>query len=87
MVNRSERLLVLEYLQKEGINYIKTFSPIEKMTSIHILSSLVAIDNVKSHQIDVKMTFLNGDLQEEIYIDQAKSFSFKTKKKKLCEFF
>ncbi|RDX88787.1 hypothetical protein CR513_29567, partial [Mucuna pruriens] len=55
-----ERLFSIGFTQNEGINYIETFSPL-------ILTEL--------HQMDVKMTFLNGDIEEEVYMKQPKEFS------------
>ena len=71
--------MVLEYLQKESINYFETFALVAKMTSIRTLLALVARDDVEIHQMDVKTIFLNGDLEEEIYMNQLKRFSFKGK--------
>ena len=73
------RLVALGYLQKEGIDYTETFAPVAKMTSIHTLLALVAIEDAEIHQMDVKTAFLNGDLEEEIYMDQPKGFAIKGK--------
>ena len=73
------RLVALGYLQKEGIDYTETFAPVAKMTSIRTLLALAAIGDAEIHQMDVKTAFLNGDLEEEIYMDQPKGFAFKGK--------
>ncbi|KAK3034182.1 hypothetical protein RJ639_034322 [Escallonia herrerae] len=66
------RLVVKGYRQKEGLDYFDTYSPVNRITSIRILIAIVAINNLKIHQMDVKTTFLNGDLNEEIYMEQLR---------------
>ena len=62
-----ERLVAKHFSQVEGIDYNETFSPVAKMNSIHLVLSLVALHNWEVHQMDVKYSFLHGDLQEEIW--------------------
>ena len=54
--------------------FFDTFSPITRITSIRLLTAIVAIFYFKIHQMDVKTTFLNRDLEEEIYMDQPEGF-------------
>ena len=79
------RLVALGYLQKEGIDYTETFAPVAKMTSIRTLLALAAIEDAEIHQMDVKTAFLNGDLEEEIYMDQPKGFAIKGKESLVCK--
>jgi hypothetical protein len=58
------QLVAKGFSQVEGIDYNETFSPIAKMNSIHLVLSLVASYKWEVHQMDVKSTFLHGDLQE-----------------------
>lgn len=58
----------------EGIDYGEIFSPVEKMTSIRLLLSLAPAYDFEVEQMDVKTTFLHGDLKEEIYMSQPKQF-------------
>jgi len=53
---------------------MKTFSLVSKKDSLHIILALVAHFDLELQQMDVKMTFLNGDLEEEVYIKQPKGF-------------
>ena len=62
------RLVVKGYSQRKGIDYAEIFSPIVKLSSIRILLSVVASENLHLEQIDVKTTFLHGDLDKEIYM-------------------
>jgi hypothetical protein len=58
------------FTQTFGINYNKTFARIAKFMSIHCILALVTVENMKIHQINVKITFFNGDLEKEIYMEQ-----------------
>ena len=53
---------------KKGIYFDEIFSPIVKMISIMTILSLVAIEYLHLEQLDVKKTFIHGDLEEEIYM-------------------
>jgi hypothetical protein len=57
------------YTQKEGEDFFDTYSPIARMTTIRLLLSLAASYGLIVHQMDVKTTFLNGELDEKIYMD------------------
>ena len=64
------RLVVKGYSQRKGIDYAEIFSPVVKLTSIRILLSVVASENLHLEQMDVKTTFLHGYLDKEIYMHQ-----------------
>ena len=78
------RLVVKGYRQKEGLDYFDTYSPVTRVTSIRMLIALAAVHDLKIYQIDVKTTFLNGELEEEIYMEQPEGFIIPSKKKKVC---
>eukprot|EP00253_Pinus_taeda_P005139 PITA_05139 len=63
-------LVAREFSQKEGIDYEETFAPTAKMSTIRLVLALATQFNWKVHQMDVKSAFLNGDLQEEIYMTE-----------------
>eukprot|EP00253_Pinus_taeda_P013071 PITA_13071 len=67
-------LVAKVFSQVEGIDYTKTFSPIAKIKSIHLVLSLATSFKWDVHQMDVKSAFLHGDLHEEIYMEQPISF-------------
>ena len=74
-VDKHKAILVAKgFLQVEGIDYTEIFSPISKMNSLHLFLSLVASYKWEFHQMDVKSTFLHGDLHLEIYMEQPLSF-------------
>ena len=62
------------YSQKEGIDYEDTFAPVAKLNTIRVMIALATQHNWKIHQLDVNSTFLNGDLKEEVYLDQPEGF-------------
>ena len=62
------RLVIKGFAQKKGIDFDEIFFPIVKMTSIHTILSIAAIEDFHLEQLDVKIAFLHGDLDEEIYI-------------------
>ena len=66
------RLVVKGFAQKKGIYFDEIFSPIVKMTSIRTILSLVVVEDLHMEQLDVKTTFLHGDLDEEIYMPHPK---------------
>nr|GEV62908.1 retrotransposon protein [Tanacetum cinerariifolium] len=68
------RLVIQGFRQKEGIDYFNTYEPFARITTIRLFLALAAIHNVVIHQMDVKTTFLNGDLDEEVYMKQPKGF-------------
>jgi hypothetical protein len=62
------------FTQREGIDYNKTFSPVSCKDSFRIIMSLVEHYDLELHQMDVKTTFLNGDLEKNVYMAQPKGF-------------
>nr|GFA38365.1 zinc finger, CCHC-type [Tanacetum cinerariifolium] len=54
----------------ERIGYFDTYAPVVRITTIRLLLALAVIDNLMLYQMDVKITFLNGDLDEEVYMKQ-----------------
>ena len=62
--------LVVEGFAQKGIDFDEKFSPVVKMTSIHTILSIVAIEDLHLEQLDVKTSFLHSDLDEEIYVAQ-----------------
>jgi hypothetical protein len=62
------------YSQKEGKDLFDIYSPMARLTTIHVLLSLGDSHGLLVHQMDVKTTFLNGELDEEIYMEQPAGF-------------
>ena len=72
------------YTQKEGIDYKETFSLVSKKDSLRIVMALVGHFDLELYQINVKTTFLNGALHEEVYMDQLEGFQNKGKENMVC---
>jgi hypothetical protein len=73
-----------DFTQREGIDYNETFSPVSSKDSFRIIMTLVAHYDLELHQMDIKTTFLNGDLYENVYMAQPKGFVVKGKKNLGC---
>ena len=67
MEKYKERFVARGFSQKEGIYYEETFAPVARYTSIILVLALM---KWKIHQMDVKTTFLNGVVEEEVYVEQ-----------------
>ncbi|GAU50608.1 hypothetical protein TSUD_410180 [Trifolium subterraneum] len=79
------RLVAKGFRQRENIDFFDTFSPVTRITSIRILISIAALYNLIVHQMDVKIAFLNGDLEEEIYMEQPEGFVIHGQETKVCK--
>ena len=69
------RLVVKGFCQREGIDYVETFSPVARFDTIRFVLSVAACEKLKLGQFDVKTAFLNGKLKEEIYMKQPEGFN------------
>eukprot|EP00253_Pinus_taeda_P002960 PITA_02960 len=79
------RLVAKGYSQVPTIDFGDIFSPVAKVTSIRLLLSIVAAFDFEVQQMDVKTTFLHGDLEEEIYMKQPEGFAMKGMKELVCK--
>lgn len=68
------RLVAKGHRQKEWIDYFDTYAPMARTTSIRILFALTSIYDLHVHQMNIKTTFLNGDLEEKVYMEQPEVF-------------
>ncbi|GKE47561.1 retrovirus-related pol polyprotein from transposon TNT 1-94, partial [Tanacetum coccineum] len=75
-LNEFEWLEVLAcgYSQEEGIDFEESFAPVARLEAIRIFLAFVAHMNMVVYQMDVKTAFLNGNLQEEVYVSQSDVF-------------
>ena len=70
----NEIFMARGFYQKEGEDYDETFAPIAKYTSIISIISISSTMGWKLHQMDVKTAFLNGVIEEDVYIEQPQGF-------------
>jgi hypothetical protein len=70
VVTNKSRLVAQGFSQKEGIDYEETFAPVTHLEVIRILLAFSMAKGFKLHQMDVKSAFLNGVLEEEVYVRQ-----------------
>jgi len=78
------RLVVKGFQQKEGVDYPKIFTPIVKLNTIKTMLSIVASEELHLKQLDVKIAFRHGDLDEEIYMYQLEGFSEEGENNMVC---
>ncbi|GJR61410.1 retrovirus-related pol polyprotein from transposon TNT 1-94 [Tanacetum coccineum] len=75
IVSRNKARLVAQgYNQQEGIDYDETYAPVARLESIRILLAIACANDFKLYQMDVKSAFLNGFINEEVYVAQPPGF-------------
>jgi hypothetical protein len=78
------RFFARGFSQKEGIDYEETFTPMARYTSIRTIISFVAKMKWKLHQMDMKTSFPNGVIEEEVYIEKPQGFEVEYRKSHVC---
>ena len=74
VIRNKSRLVAQGYTQVKEIDFDETFALVARLESIRILLAIVSHLNFKLYQMNVKSAFLNGMLQEEVYVEQPKGF-------------
>jgi hypothetical protein len=83
IVKHKAHLVARNFVQREGIDFDDTFAPVAQMESVRLLFVLAAQEGWRVHQMDIKSTFLNGDLKEEVYVHQPPGFAIPGKEGKV----
>ena len=78
------RFVARGFSEKERIDYEEPFSPVERYTSIKTIMALDSMMKWNINQMDVKIVFLNGVIEEEVYIEQPQGFKFENKVTDVC---
>jgi hypothetical protein len=74
VVRNKSRMVAQGYSQKEGIDYDETFALVARLEAIRILLDFSVAKGFKFYQMDMKTAFLNGVLEEEVYVRQPPGF-------------
>ena len=72
------------FSKKEGIDYEETFAPVARYSSIRTIISLAVQMGWNVHQMDIKTSFLNGVIEEEVFIEQPKGFEVENRESLVC---
>lgn len=79
------RLVAKGYEQIPGVDYHETFCPVVRFSTLRSLFAIGARKDYDIDHLDVVTAFLNGDLDEEVYIEQPEGFVNKGQEKKVCK--
>ncbi|GJY93158.1 retrovirus-related pol polyprotein from transposon TNT 1-94 [Tanacetum coccineum] len=74
VLKNKAQLVAKGYRQEEGLDFEESFAPVARIKAIRIFIANAAIKNIIIYQMDVKTAFLNGDLQEEVFVSQPEGF-------------
>ena len=74
VVRNKARLVAQGYSQEEGIDYDETYAVVARLEAIRMLLAFACYKNFKLYQMDVKSAFLNGYINEEVYVEQPSGF-------------
>jgi hypothetical protein len=85
VVRNKDRLVCKGYAQVESQDFDETFAPVARLEAIRIFLAYSCHKNFKVYQMDVKSTFLNGDLEEEVYMEQPEGFSLTDNPNYVCK--
>jgi hypothetical protein len=74
IVQNKARLVAKGFSQVEGLDFGETFAPVARLEAIRILLAYASSYDIKLYQIDVKSAFLNGFINELVYVEQPTGF-------------
>jgi hypothetical protein len=74
VVHNKARLVAKGYSQVEGLYFGETFAPVARLEAIWLLLAYSLLNDIKLYQIDVKSAFLNGEINELVYVKQPLGF-------------
>ena len=81
---RKARFFAKGYRQTKGIDYQETFASVVRYDSLRVLIAIAASHNLELAQLDVKTAFLNGEVEEEIFISQPEGYIVAGREKEVC---
>jgi hypothetical protein len=74
IVKHKARLVAKGYVQRHGVDYEEVFAPVARLETVRLILALAAQGRWEVHHMDVKSAFLNGELQEEVFVQQPPGF-------------
>ncbi len=83
--NYRARIVTRGFQQKEEIDYAETYAPVVKLLTLGIFFAIVGYLNLHCHQMDAKTAFLNGDLEQDVYMEQPEGCVNSTRPDHVCE--
>nr|GEX56267.1 zinc finger, CCHC-type [Tanacetum cinerariifolium] len=83
--NVKERLVIHDFRQKSGIDYFDTYASVPRISTIRLLIAMELIHNLIIHEMYVKTTFLNGKLEDEVYMNQPQGFIMPGNENNVCK--
>jgi hypothetical protein len=85
VVRNKARLVCKGYAEVEGQDFDENFAPMARLEAIKMFLAYSCHKNFKVYQMDVKSSFLNGDLEEEVYMEKPKGFSLTNNPNYVCK--
>lgn len=70
LARRKARLVAKGYSQKPGSDFKETFAPVSRLSSMRLITALAVKHNLRLYQLDIETAFLNGEIEEEIYMEK-----------------
>nr|GFA79507.1 zinc finger, CCHC-type [Tanacetum cinerariifolium] len=83
--NFKARLVIQGFKQKSKIDNFDTYAPVVRFSTIRLLIAMASVHSLIIHQMDVKKTFLNGELDEEVYMNQPQGFIMHGNENMVCK--
>jgi hypothetical protein len=83
-IEKYKAIFVARGFSQQGVEYDETFAPVARYTSIRAMISIATQMGWKIHQMDVKTTFLNGKIEEEVYLEKPQGFEIHDKTSHVC---
>ncbi|KAL9265744.1 Retrovirus-related Pol polyprotein from transposon RE2-like protein, partial [Drosera capensis] len=80
VIKHKARLVAKGYVQRQGIDFEEVFAPVAKLDTVRVVLALAANRSWEVHHMDVKSAFLNGELEEEVYVTQPEGFEVQGQK-------
>lgn len=74
IIKHKARLVAKGYVQKQGMDFEEVFAPVTRIETVRLLLALAAKNGWQVHHLDVKSAFLNGELEETVYVKQPEGF-------------